>query len=88
MKLLADNSIVGVDGANNGGCKECKALNGNVVEQEDRGGAQSDGRENALENLLAVELVQNFGGSNSLRLDTRDCQILFFLGKPSSGLLG
>lgn len=85
MQLLTDNSVVRVDGANNGRCEERKALNSNVVEQEDCSSAESHGGEDALENLLAVELVQNFGSSDSLRLDTRDCQVLFFLGKPFCG---
>ena len=42
VELLADNSVVRVDSANNGGCKECETLNCNVVEQEDRGSAESD----------------------------------------------
>lgn len=83
VKLLADDCVVGVDGANNSRRKESKSLNRNVVEQEDHGSAQSDRRKDALEDLFAIKLVQNLSSSDSLGLDTRDSQILFFLREPS-----
>lgn len=85
MKLLADDSVVRVDGANDGRSKECEALNRNVVEQEDSGSAKSNRGEDAFEDLLAVELVEDFGGSDSLGLDTGNRQVFFFLRKPFGG---
>ena len=66
MELLRDNAIFGVDGLDDRGSEEGQTLYGDVVQEEYEGGRKSDRAEDAEENLWNVELVQDFGSTDTL----------------------
>lgn len=86
VELLGDDGGLGVDRPDDGGGEEGEALDGDVVEEEDEGGGEGDGAEDAAEDLDGVELVQHLGGGDTLRLDPGDGEILLRLGEPLGGL--
>lgn len=82
-ELLHDRGLPRVDSRYNSRSKESQALDGNVVEQEDKRGGQSDWAEEAEPQFLIVDTVEHGGLSNTLRLDTGNSEIAFRLRKPS-----
>lgn len=82
-ELLHDSGLLGVDGCHDSRGKEGQALDGNVVEQEDKRGGQSNGAEKAEPQLLLVDTVEHGSLSDTLRLDAGNGEIAFRLRKPS-----
>jgi hypothetical protein len=66
MELLRDDAIFGVDGLDDRGEEKGQTLYGDVVQEEYEGGRKSDRAKDAEENLSNVELVQDFGSTDTL----------------------
>ncbi|KAI2283161.1 hypothetical protein LOZ03_006797 [Ophidiomyces ophidiicola] len=86
LQLLLHDGVARVDGADDGGQEEGHALHGDVVEQEDEGGGEGDGAEEALGHLGPVELVEHLGGADAFGLDAGDGEVLLLGRQPAGGL--
>ena len=85
VQLKRDESVGWVDSLDDSRSEECKTLHGDVIEQENEGCSDRDGREDTAEHLGLVHLVENFGCSDTLGLDTGNSQILLLLREPLCG---
>jgi len=65
VKLLGDNTVVGVDGADDRRCEESNTLDGDVVQKEDERRNQNDRVKDATDRLLLVEFINNFALPNT-----------------------
>lgn len=86
VKLLLDGAVLGVDGSDDGREEESKTLDGDVVEEEDKGDLESDGVGDTAPELDSIDTVNDFGLGETLGLDTGDAEILLLLSEPSSSL--
>ena len=66
VELLRNDAAFGVDCLNDRGGEEGDTLDGDIVKEEYEGGRHSNGAEDTAKGLRHVELVQDFGGSNTL----------------------
>jgi len=85
-QLLLDQRLVGVNGPHDGGSEKGEALDSDVIEKEDERGEHGDGVQDALDDLLLVNLVEHLGGGDALRLDTGCGEVLLLLSEPSGSL--
>lgn len=85
-ELLMHDGLARVDGFHDGGGEEGQTLNGDVVKQEDDGGGEDDGVEDATENFLVVHLVEHRGRAHTFGLDTCTGQDLLLGGQPACRL--
>lgn len=83
MQLLRDDSGLWVDCLYDGRGEEGEPLHRDIVEEEDKGRSEGDGAEDAAEHLCRVELVEDFGGRETLRLYARNGQVLFGFRQPA-----
>lgn len=83
VQLLRHHGRMRVDSLDDCRREESQSLDGDVVQQEDKRGGQRDGAEDAAQRLGKVQLVENLSGTNTLRLDARNGQILLFLCEPT-----
>lgn len=86
VELLRYHRVLRVDCLDDGWQEKRKALDGDVVEEEDEGGGQGDRAEDATENFDGVDLVEHLGGPDTLRLDSGNGEILLFLAEPPGRL--
>lgn len=70
------------------GQEEAKSLHNNVVEQEDETVDQSCRVKHGVPDDAAVHLVDDFGRSDVLRLDTGSGESLLFRSEPAGVLRG
>ena len=82
--MLGDDGGFGVDCLDDGGREKSEALDCDIVEKEDKCGAQSRWVNDTPQCLLAVDLVEDFGCCHTLGFDTRNGEVALFLREPSS----
>jgi hypothetical protein len=86
VELLRDDSVLGIDSADDRRGEESKTLDSDVVQKEDERSGQNDRVENAADRLLLVELINNLALPYTFRLDASDSKILFLLIEPTGCL--
>lgn len=86
VKLLLDDAVVGVDGADDSRKEEGETLDSNVVAEENAGDLESDGVGDTAPELDSVDTVDDFGLGKTLRLYTGDAKLLLLLCEPAGGL--
>ena len=85
-QLLEYDAVLRIDSCNNRRREECKALDSDIVEQENECCYKGVWVPDTLDRLGLIQFVKNLSCTNTFGLDTGFGEILLFLGKPTGGL--